>query len=95
MSAATARPWTLREGHPAEIGSADPDHAPMFGNIAVSLHPYSERLANAALIVKAVNARDSLVEACELALEHEECVCEDKGGCLCCVLTAALEEAKS
>ena len=38
---------------------------------------------------------DALVAACELAAEHEECVCEDKGECLGCVLQAALKEAKS
>ena len=50
--------------------------------------------ANAALIVKAVNAHDKLVAACALASEHEECVCEGKGECLGCVLQAALKEAK-
>ena len=39
----------------------------------------------AALIVKAVNAHDALVAACELASEQEECVCEDRAN----VCTAA------
>ncbi len=50
------------------------------------------RFAQAA--VNRVNAHDDLVAACELALEHEECVCEDRGGCLFCILTAAIGEAE-
>ena len=39
---------------------------------------------------------DDLLAACELALEcGEECVCEgSEGGCLGCILTAAVKAAK-
>lgn len=48
-----------------------------------------EQEANA----KLVNAAPALLRACELALEGEECVCDDRG-CLFCVLTAAIEGAE-
>ncbi len=35
-----------------------------------------------------------LYDACELALESEECVCGGKDECLGCVLQAALRKAK-
>ncbi len=41
-----------------------------------------------------LRSHDGLVAACELASEHEECVCEGKGECLGCVLQAALKAAK-
>ncbi|KKM81105.1 hypothetical protein LCGC14_1333100 [marine sediment metagenome] len=39
-------------------------------------------------------SHDSLVAACELASEQEECVCGGKGECLGCILQAALREAQ-
>ncbi len=48
---------------------------------------------DASLIVKAVNAHDELLYACELAIHGETCVCEG-GECLHCILTAAVKAAK-
>ena len=85
----TPGPWTLREGYPDEICSADPDHATMFGNIAVAFHPYSERLANARLIATAPKLLAALREIYEGA-------CEDKGfyqSTTAAKARAAIEEA--
>ena len=38
---------------------------------------------------------DGLLAACELAIENETCVCEgEEGGCLHCIITAAVKAAK-
>ena len=55
-----------------------------------ALVPNPEGTANAKLIEGAAE----LLEACELASESEECVCEGKGECLGCILSAAIKAAK-
>jgi hypothetical protein len=61
--------------------------------------PSVERAANAALIVKAVNSHEALVEALEAAKDRmiqEGCDCgvDEPETCALCVVTAALSLAK-
>ena len=107
MSEATARPWRAcgsarKDCECRQVWATEADVKVAVAMTAADEHytggagvdDRDEAKANAALIVKAVNAHDALVAACELAAEHEECVCEGKGECLGCVLQAALKGAQ-
>ena len=73
---ATARPWVVE--HDGESDERTYFPVITFGarNIAVVEAYYGDGAANAALIVRAVNAHDKLVEACELAVRFVEDMCK-------------------
>jgi hypothetical protein len=68
----TPTPWALNlnwVGHVYDV--AGPDYQPIC-MVALDEHHHDVRLANAAFIVKAVNAHDAMVEALRAALNFIE-----------------------
>ena len=56
---------------------------------------YNARLKRAEEEQHKLNTYAALLAACELAIENETCVCEgEEGGCLHCIITAAVKAAK-
>lgn len=78
MEKATARPWKVGRVHLRLDQDADSipliythDGALEVAQVRTSAPDSGEREANAALIVRAVNSHDALVEACEAALMEQ------------------------